>query len=151
MYRDKAKESEMRKRNYYKRLEENRERNRKNKANQLLRRRDQINAYQRGWYARDAASEAAKQNARRIRRLPYIGIRAAIRDCQRGTLDVNELTKLIRERFAPCFGVNATAGRFRPGRRGIHSPGNATDLKEPLRHRSNQNSSNQVNVSDSKR
>lgn len=116
----------MRRKNYYLKLEENRARNRKSKRSQLLKRRDAINAYQRAWYARNKTVEARKQNDRRIRRAPYIGVRKAIRDCERGTLELNGLIELVRQRFTACFGGNDPTRRLRPGRRRIYGPGNET-------------------------
>lgn len=107
-YRDKEKANANKRKNYHKNKEKNRARNRKNKRKQRQRRATEINEYQRKRYAKHRASEARKQNARRIRRLPYIGLRKAVLDCERGALTFDGLIELLRERLAWSDGVLRT-------------------------------------------
>lgn len=119
MYKDKETERAAKRKWYNKNLEANRARNRNSKREQRVRRREEINAAARARYQANAACEAKKQNDRRRARCPYIGVRAAIRDCERGTLSVVELVERVRENFASCFRQDDSVRRVGKGFRRI--------------------------------
>lgn len=129
----------MRKKWYYLKLEENRAKNRKRKANQRFKRGDEINAYQRANYARDRRENAFKQNQRRRKRLPYIGLRKAVRDCERGILGEHELAKLVWQSLAGCFETNPAARRIGKSSRGLHWSEHKENIEKSLPVGSNQN------------
>ncbi len=130
-------ERERSRKRYLENLEENREQCRKRKQKQRLERRDEINEYQRKYYARNSASEARKQNDRRLKRLPYRGLRKAIRDCGNGTQSLFGLAELIGERVAWSNERDGSARRIRSGRRRIHGTRDETTSEKHLRHHPN--------------
>ena len=136
-YADKDKERATRRRHYYKYLEVNRAKGRDKKRRARKRRRDEINANARKWYAKNRYSEARKQNLRRRKRLPYIGLRTAIRDCEAGTLSFNELIEQLSRSLAWSDEIMCAARRLGPDDRRIHRPKHETVGKKRLRHNSN--------------
>lgn len=128
MYKDKEKERAMRRKNYWKNLEVSRAKSRRNKRSQLSKRGESINAYQREWYSRDAACNAKKQNERRRARNPHIGLRKAIRDCERGALSIYELVERVGDSFARSNETNGAPSRKRPGRRRLYGAGNTANF-----------------------
>lgn len=105
---EKEKESSRKRniKNYYKDVDVSRAKCRERKRKAREQRRDEINAYQRNNYSSKRAENARKQNDRRIKRLPFRGLRRAIQSCENGTQDIHGLIKLLRERLAWSDGRN---------------------------------------------
>lgn len=133
---------------YHKNLEESRAKCRRRKKNQS---RDKINKRQREWYARNRKFEAVKQNARRIKREPYRGLKRAILDYERGDLKFSELIKLLRERYALSFRNDPTASRFRPDIRRLFGKNDEGFVEGNLRSGSDENRCDKSNALDCKR
>jgi len=140
-YVDKEKERATKRKYYQKHKERERARGREKKRKARARRGDEINAKNRERYAKNRVTEATKQNERRRRRLPYIGLRTAIRDCETGALDFNELIERLSRSLALSNEIMRTRRGLRSDDRRVHGSQHERNGQEHSRSNSSKDSS----------